>query len=214
MEKGLTKSTYGAHVLSCFIVSTLLTPHSVQYVHTIYCTVVPASTGNLLFCCSILQSFWNQIHTFISPLIHSLPLIHCLLLHMTMSWQYRVFELYLPKIAACFSIIGSSLILAELVQDWRQRLKRQLRHGQRRGLGAIARVLFSMSVGDLFFSLYDTVLCMNHVSFLPFALFSSTTSLSSPRPSTFFKFCLEIHLLRLPCPPFPRLAVGGSWRAG
>ncbi|CAB9503178.1 expressed unknown protein [Seminavis robusta] len=58
-------------------------------------------------------------------------------------------EYYLPKIAALFSMLGSGLIIAEVLQDGRQRGARSTTF---KAVGAVSRVLLSMSVGDILFS--------------------------------------------------------------
>ena len=83
-------------------------------------------------------------------------------------------DYYLPKVAATFSIIGSTIVLIEVLQDhklaWRRRSGssvagsngsttitsrqqrlRQSHHGG--GASTISRILFSMSIGDILFSL-------------------------------------------------------------
>ena len=52
-------------------------------------------------------------------------------------------EVYPPKVAAILSIIGSVLIIAEVVKDMRSS----------RGSTATSRILLSMSVGDILYSL-------------------------------------------------------------
>ena len=61
-----------------------------------------------------------------------------------------IFEFYLPKIAAILSLAGSSLIMAEVGKD--MKLLKQQQH-QLGVLGAVPRILLSMSVGDVFSSL-------------------------------------------------------------
>ena len=51
-------------------------------------------------------------------------------------------EVYLPKVAAFLSIVGSVLIIAEVVKDMRSS----------RGSTATSRILLSMSVGDIIYS--------------------------------------------------------------
>jgi len=52
-------------------------------------------------------------------------------------------KFYLPKISGGLSIIGSSIILAEVWKDFRSE----------RGACAKSRILFSLSVGDVLYSL-------------------------------------------------------------
>lgn len=52
-------------------------------------------------------------------------------------------EMYLPKFSAALSIIGSAFIMAEVVQDMRSN----------RGATATSRILFSMSLADVVYSL-------------------------------------------------------------
>ena len=74
---------------------------------------------------------------------------------------YLITEFLLPKLAACLSMIGSSLILAELYQDYRIKNNQcssknhhnNKRHQRRRRLSAVPRCLISMSIGDLLFSM-------------------------------------------------------------
>ena len=63
---------------------------------------------------------------------------------MVESW--KIFEYLLPKLAALFSLFGSSMIVAEVYQDWKTK------RYSRDGLNAISRALLSMSIGDIFFS--------------------------------------------------------------
>lgn len=58
-----------------------------------------------------------------------------------------VTEFYLPKIAAILSLVGSSLIMAEVGKDIK------LLKQQGAILGAVPRILLSMSIGDAFSSL-------------------------------------------------------------
>lgn len=57
-------------------------------------------------------------------------------------------EFYLPKVAAVLSMMGSSLIMAEVAQD--SLAKHRQRSG---GVSAVSRVLVCMSIGDMFSSL-------------------------------------------------------------
>ncbi|CAB9516601.1 expressed unknown protein [Seminavis robusta] len=59
------------------------------------------------------------------------------------SAAFEINEILLPQISAVVSMMGSSLIIGEVVQDWKV---------QGRNLGALSRTLLSMSVGDLLFS--------------------------------------------------------------
>jgi len=52
-------------------------------------------------------------------------------------------ELYLPKIAAVFSMIGSAIVLLEVIKDIRSK----------KGASMVSRILLSMCVGDILFSL-------------------------------------------------------------
>lgn len=52
-------------------------------------------------------------------------------------------EIIIPKIAAFFSMVGSSIIIGEVIQDWKEK---------RNKLGAVARILLAMSIGDFLFS--------------------------------------------------------------
>lgn len=63
---------------------------------------------------------------------------------MVESW--KIFEYWLPKLAALLSLFGSSMIVAEIYQDW------QTKRYSRQGLNAVSRALLSMSIGDVFFS--------------------------------------------------------------
>ena len=56
---------------------------------------------------------------------------------------YVVTEFYLPKVAAMLSMMGSSIILGEVIQDMKSS----------RGASAISQILLSMSIGDILFSL-------------------------------------------------------------
>ncbi|CAB9503176.1 expressed unknown protein [Seminavis robusta] len=61
---------------------------------------------------------------------------------------------YLPKAGALLSLLGSGLIIAEVIQDSRQRgASGNIRYVAFGSVGAVSQVLLSMSAGDILFSL-------------------------------------------------------------
>ena len=67
--------------------------------------------------------------------------------------RFFITEVYFPKIAAAFSILCSTVLILEIIKDIRRN-----RSGRRRGqvgggISVISKVLLSVSVGDVIFSL-------------------------------------------------------------
>ena len=67
--------------------------------------------------------------------------------YMSNSAAFDINEILLPKIAAFCSMVGSAIIIAEVLSDWK--------HNRRRGkgVGAVSRTLLFMSISDFIFSL-------------------------------------------------------------
>ena len=63
------------------------------------------------------------------------------------STAFEINEILLPKIAAFCSMVGSTIIITEVLRDW----KHERRTGK--GVGAVSRTLFFMSISDFIFSL-------------------------------------------------------------
>ena len=75
--------------------------------------------------------------------------------------RFFITEVYFPKIAAAFSILCSTILILEIIKDIRRNRSNNNNNGQRRrghqggggGISVISKVLLSVSVGDVIFSL-------------------------------------------------------------
>ena len=66
------------------------------------------------------------------------------------SHEFEINEILLPKIVAMFSMVGSSIIIAEVLKEWKQ----QRRAGDGKSISAVSKTLLYMSISDFLFSLY------------------------------------------------------------